>query len=169
MVQDWGVWVFLVLPLTCLLLMLKSLCMPSRRCQPATTKRRSPIVSLNLKGTLVDPASLTLKQSEVEPFLRLCRLSSLFTITQVTGDQEEATLLSRLKECGAYEAGLQRHRVMFCDSLPGAVSMVRQLQPLIHVEEDSWVTEQLNSKIASVFSAREGLQHCIATLEAIGS
>ncbi|KAL8273236.1 hypothetical protein Esti_002852 [Eimeria stiedai] len=144
--------------MTCLLYMFKSLFAPARVSQALRIKRKFPVVSLNLKGTLVDSKDLTLRRSEAETFLHLCGLCSLYTITQVADDNEEAELLSVLDECGAFDAGLQRHRVMFCDSLPGAVAMVRQLQPLIHIEDDSWVAEQLNSKVANVCMASDGLQ-----------
>ncbi|KAL8454365.1 hypothetical protein Emag_001468 [Eimeria magna] len=169
MIQDWAVWIFLALSMTCLLFMFKGLFAPSRVSKAPQFKRKSPVVSVNLKGTLVDSKDLTLRRSEIESFLCLCRLCSLYTVTQVADDHEEAELLTSLEECGAFDRGLQRHRVMFCDSLPGAVAMVRQLQPLLHIEDDSWVAEQLNSKVANVCMASDGLQHCLAAVEALAS
>ncbi|CDJ43984.1 hypothetical protein ETH_00004475 [Eimeria tenella] len=54
---------------------------------------------------------------------------------------------------------------MFCDTSPGAVAMVRQLQPHLHIETDAWVSEQLKGKIADVRTAKEGLQHYLTAME----
>ncbi|XP_026190508.1 peroxisome biogenesis protein 22 [Cyclospora cayetanensis] len=115
-------------------------------------------VSINLKGTLLDPVDLTVRTSILGDFLRLCRLSSLYTVTQVADDAEEEKILDILEKCASFETGLNRHRVMFCDTCHGAVSMIRQLQPQMHIEDNGWITTQLEGKVPRVCPAKEGLK-----------
>ncbi|CDJ60883.1 hypothetical protein, conserved [Eimeria maxima] len=120
--------------------------------------RKKKSLSLNLRGSLFDPADLSIISKQLEAFLSLCATCNVYTILKVDSDEEEQRILKALEDCGAFDAGLMRHRVMFCSSQSGAVAMIRQLQPHAHVENDTWIAEQLSGKIRAVCSAKEGLQ-----------
>ncbi|OEH77185.1 hypothetical protein cyc_05000 [Cyclospora cayetanensis] len=116
---------------------------------------RAVFRSIRKEDTLLDPVDLTVRTSILGDFLRLCRLSSLYTVTQVADDAEEEKILDILEKCASFETGLNRHRVMFCDTCHGAVSMIRQLQPQMHIEDNGWITTQLEGKVPRVCPAKE--------------
>ncbi|CDJ44429.1 Conserved Plasmodium protein, related, partial [Eimeria tenella] len=128
----WGLAIFLLTLLWCFV-HYYYLPIPERRPQTPPKKQKN-IVSLNLKGTLLNPSDLKVRASEVEAFLKLCETFAVYTVTQVADDAEEGAIREALNECGALDRGLKEHRIMFCDTSPGAVAMVRQLQPHLHIE-----------------------------------
>ncbi|CDI80775.1 hypothetical protein, conserved [Eimeria acervulina] len=87
----------------------------------------------------------------------------------VDSDAEEKLVLNLLEECGAFSAGLAKHRVMFCSTQNGAVAMIRQLQPHVHIEDDAFIAEQLNGKVRAVCSPQDGLQQCVDVMEGDGA
>ncbi|CAK9006103.1 unnamed protein product [Durusdinium trenchii] len=94
-----------------------------------------------LLGTSAEPAVA------LSAFLALCRGCEVFTFAAEATEEETLELLS---SAGAFDAGLQRHRVMFSSTLAGRGSMVRQLQPLLHLETSQEVVETLQGKVPEV-------------------
>merc|ERR1712039_475201 len=112
-------------------------------------KRRQ--ASIRLDGSLFAASSFgSCVDATVVPFLQLCSATDLFTVTHVCEDAQEAEALKTLETIGAFDAGLRRHRVMFASTADGVVSMIRQLQPAVHIEASSTVAENLTGKIDEV-------------------
>ncbi|CAK0811739.1 unnamed protein product [Prorocentrum cordatum] len=61
-----------------------------------------------------------------------------------------APVLAALEAMGAFGAGLRRHRAMFSSTAEGRGSMVRQLQPALHLEGHSEVVGALKGKTPNV-------------------
>mmetsp|Transcript_41072 Transcript_41072/g.108502 ORF Transcript_41072/g.108502 Transcript_41072/m.108502 type:complete len:193 (-) Transcript_41072:65-643(-) len=112
-------------------------------------KRRRPCVSLCLDGTLLDSSGVAVAEA-VGPFLELCAAAELFVVGLATTDAREEEVKTALESVGAFNAGLQRHRVMFSSTLEGRGSMVRQLQPALHLETEQSVASALTGKISEV-------------------
>eukprot|EP00933_Yihiella_yeosuensis_P008815 TRINITY_DN11447_c5_g1_i1.p1 TRINITY_DN11447_c5_g1~~TRINITY_DN11447_c5_g1_i1.p1 ORF type:complete len:214 (+),score=28.48 TRINITY_DN11447_c5_g1_i1:72-644(+) len=110
-------------------------------------KRRS--VSLALDGTLIG-VSADAKDSAVSVFLELCKSCEVFPIALVENDKAESEVIANLESMGAFAAGLRRHRLMFCSTAAGRGSMVRQLQPDLHLEATPTVAETLSGKVKEV-------------------
>ncbi|EPT27633.1 putative transmembrane protein [Toxoplasma gondii TgCatPRC2] len=102
----------------------------------------------------------------IDPFLSLCSWSKLFVFVQVNTDEEEQQVLDELEKLQAFERGLQRHRVMFSSTRNGRASMVRQLQPLTHIDADDFIAVTLEGKVPNVVYLQEPLKECVAVLQA---
>lgn len=80
----------------------------------------------------------TLKtQSEVEVLLQLARSAELYLITRVDTDEEEAGVIRALREAGLVgdsAAESNKAAALFCSSIVGQTSMVRQLEPSVHID-----------------------------------
>ncbi|KAF8822579.1 hypothetical protein IE077_003427 [Cardiosporidium cionae] len=115
--------------------------------------RRKPVISLTLNEILLKfgpKKEITLVDESSTAFLRLCSLTELYVFTEVTSCEEEAIVLSILKGLNAFESGLKPHRLMFSSTSEGRVSMVRQLQPLLHIDCNYSVTKALSGKVQQV-------------------
>eukprot|EP00435_Cladocopium_sp_Y103_P045557 s1891_g13.t1 len=136
------IWTILALVAGLLLLLSKS-CTSS---SPKRPKQRATVsISLDiLQGAAADAA---------ERFLELCRLCEVYTFSlEVDGEATkcEQRTLELLASIGAFEAGLKRHRVMFSSTLAGRGSMVRQLQPSVHLDSEKEVVDTLLGKVNEV-------------------
>ena len=84
---------------------------------------------------LQDSASV---QETAIPILReLVKHANVFLITHVIDDVGEATVRGALEDVGLVgpSAGqIKAHRLIFCSTLEGKVSIVRQLEPELHVD-----------------------------------
>eukprot|EP00070_Physeter_catodon_P046668 XP_028353562.1 uncharacterized protein LOC114487492 [Physeter catodon] len=127
-----------------------------------------PCASICLNDILLkrkDGDKLCLEESAVQPFLSLCSWSRLYVFVQVKDDEEEH-VMNELERIQAFDRGLLRHRVMFCSTMEGRASMVRQLQPLTHVDADSFIGVTLDGKVPNVVCLREPLKECVDVLQA---
>eukprot|EP00405_Crypthecodinium_cohnii_P007415 CAMPEP_0206424934 /NCGR_PEP_ID=MMETSP0324_2-20121206/3506_1 /ASSEMBLY_ACC=CAM_ASM_000836 /TAXON_ID=2866 /ORGANISM="Crypthecodinium cohnii, Strain Seligo" /LENGTH=189 /DNA_ID=CAMNT_0053889649 /DNA_START=14 /DNA_END=580 /DNA_ORIENTATION=- len=113
------------------------------------SKNRSK-VTVALDGTLLSAPTQELQEAAIAPLLTLCETSELFTIALAQTDADEDRVRSVLESCGVYSKGLRHHRVMFSSTPEGRASMVRQLQPALHIESDVNVATALSGKIPSL-------------------
>ncbi|CEM03475.1 unnamed protein product [Vitrella brassicaformis CCMP3155] len=68
----------------------------------------------------------------------------------VRNDADERQVRQTLEVMGAYHRGLRPHRVMFCGSTAGRASMVRQLQPMTHIESNPEILSAVKGKVPNV-------------------
>jgi len=92
-------------------------------------------------------APVEIQDAAVAPFLEICSKCDVFAFALASDDQREAAVRQVLEQIGAFDSGLQRHRLMFSSSDTGRASMVRQLQPAIHFELMPVVAESLAGKV----------------------
>ncbi|PFH36776.1 hypothetical protein BESB_049680 [Besnoitia besnoiti] len=133
-----------------------------------TTFRPCASICLNeilLKRTS-DGQKFTVDEAAVAPFLALCSWSKLFVFTQVRNDEDEHQVFDELQRIRAFHHGLHRHRVMFSSTRNGRASMVRQLQPLTHIDADGFIAATLDGKVPNVVHLREPLKDCVDVLQA---
>ncbi len=81
---------------------------------------------------------------------QLARHSLLHFIACVESDAEERRVLGALQELGLFDAGLKRHRVLFCSTPLGKVAMSRQLEPTLFIDGDATSTLALEPHLSSV-------------------
>eukprot|EP01066_Platyproteum_vivax_P005235 Platyproteum_vivax@DN16660_c0_g1_i1.p1 len=86
----------------------------------------------------------------VTPFLLLCEVAELFVFAQVETDEQEADIKRILTDIKSIEAGLKPHRIMFSGTHEGRASMIRQLQPMTHVETHRDTVSTLQGKVPNV-------------------
>ena len=77
-------------------------------------------------------------QQAVAPIVHeLARNANIFLITHVIDDVGEATVRGALEDVGLVgnsEGQIKSHRLVFCSTLEGKVSIVRQLEPDLHID-----------------------------------
>ena len=81
--------------------------------------------------------SATLRQAAVPILRELANNASVYLMTHVIDDVGEATVRGALEDAGliGLDAGqIKPHRVLFCSTLEGKVSIVRQLEPDLHID-----------------------------------
>lgn len=75
------------------------------------------------------------------PILReLANNAQVYLITHVVDDVGEATVRGALEDAGLIGPNpgqIKPHRILFCSTLEGKVSMVRQLEPELHIDGHS--------------------------------
>ena len=84
--------------------------------------------------------SATLHQAAVPILRELANNASVYLMTHVIDDVGEATVRGALEDAGliGHNAGqIKPHRVLFCSTLEGKVSIVRQLEPDLHIDGHS--------------------------------
>ncbi|CAE7275370.1 PEX22, partial [Symbiodinium pilosum] len=104
-------------------------------------------VSISLDGLLLGLAD---SGPAVANFLEFCQSCEVFAFSVADSDAREAQVLQMLDSLGARRAGFKRHRLMFSSTQEGRVSMVRQLQPDLHLEASPEVAEALLGKVPDV-------------------
>mmetsp|Transcript_35818 Transcript_35818/g.82212 ORF Transcript_35818/g.82212 Transcript_35818/m.82212 type:complete len:185 (+) Transcript_35818:50-604(+) len=106
-------------------------------------------VSAYLDASLLQAEANSAAQA-VSSFIQLCASCEVFALAVAEDDAREREILKLLESVGAFDAGLQRHRVMFSSTDAGRASMVRQLQPAVHIEADSEIAAALEGKVPEV-------------------
>ncbi|CXI39135.1 conserved Plasmodium protein, unknown function [Plasmodium berghei] len=111
-----------------------------------------PIISLCLNDIVLkiigDNAQII--ENVIEPLRKLCSISELFVVAQISNDAQETNIINLLKKIGLFNTGLKEHRLMFCSTSNGRASMIRQLRPLTHVDNDETVIKTLTGKIPNL-------------------
>ncbi|DBA73366.1 TPA: hypothetical protein ACH3X1_011410 [Trebouxia sp. C0004] len=81
--------------------------------------------------------SASVRQQAVPLLLELAKNANVFLITHVIDDVGESTVRGALEDVGlvgASEGQIKPHRLVFCSTLEGKVSIVRQLEPELHID-----------------------------------
>eukprot|EP00276_Gloeochaete_wittrockiana_P005295 CAMPEP_0184669324 /NCGR_PEP_ID=MMETSP0308-20130426/76742_1 /TAXON_ID=38269 /ORGANISM="Gloeochaete witrockiana, Strain SAG 46.84" /LENGTH=202 /DNA_ID=CAMNT_0027115529 /DNA_START=101 /DNA_END=709 /DNA_ORIENTATION=+ len=95
-------------------------------------------------------AELYVQESALNTLLDLSRTTDLYLITRCDDDATEQNVLSALDRAGLFDAGLNRYKVLFCSTVMGKASIVRQLEPNMHIDEDDVVISTLKPHIKSL-------------------
>lgn len=78
-----------------------------------------------------------MRQQAVPLLLELVKNANVFLVTHVIDDVGEATVRGALEDVGlvgSSEGQIKPHRLIFCSTLEGKVSIVRQLEPELHID-----------------------------------
>lgn len=107
--------------------------------------------------------------------LDICTYSKAVFISKVDSDEEETLvrqfIKNKLLTTGTWNnVDLPDHRVLFSSSHEGRVSMVRQLEPTIHIETVESVAEALKGKIPNLVYLGSGndqttLEECASVVK----
>ncbi|KEG02406.1 conserved Plasmodium protein, unknown function [Plasmodium vinckei vinckei] len=111
-----------------------------------------PIISLCLNDIVLKIIgnNAHIIENVIEPLTQLCSISEVFVVAQVSNDTQETNIINLLKKTGLFDKGLKEHRLMFCSTSNGRASMIRQLRPLTHVDNDETVIKTLTGKIPNL-------------------
>ena len=81
--------------------------------------------------------SASVQQAAVPIMHELLKNANVFLVTHVMDDVGEATVRGALEDVGLVgtsEGQIKPHRLVFCSTLEGKVSIVRQLEPDLHID-----------------------------------
>eukprot|EP01060_Flectonema_neradi_P002437 TRINITY_DN114_c1_g2_i1.p1 TRINITY_DN114_c1_g2~~TRINITY_DN114_c1_g2_i1.p1 ORF type:complete len:225 (+),score=26.04 TRINITY_DN114_c1_g2_i1:47-676(+) len=86
--------------------------------------------------TLRDPTNPSLAFTDENKALlqNVAKTCDLHVVRLVNNEAEEKETLEILRQCGALEAGLKEHCVLFCETIVGKQAIARQLNPSIYIE-----------------------------------
>lgn len=77
-----------------------------------------------------------LREEIVPAFKRFTTLFDVYFIVRVDSDEAEEQVLVALRNAGMFEPGLlDERKVVFCETDVGRISVARQLEPHLHVDE----------------------------------
>lgn len=88
----------------------------------------------------------TLRNEAVDVVKEICSCADTYIITQVQDDVGQAVLTGSLEAAGligSRKGQLQPHHVLFCTTLEGKVSIVRQLEPDLHIDGSAKTIDDL--------------------------
>lgn len=94
--------------------------------------------------------SATVRQAAVSILHGLAANASVYLITHVIDDIGEATVRGALENAGLVGPNpgqIKPHRVLFCSTLEGKVSIVRQLEPDLHIDGHPTTVRHLSSQM----------------------
>lgn len=77
---------------------------------------------------------LSVRAAAVGYLKRFAKVADLYFIVWVESDGGEGEVRDALREAGVFGAGLDERKVVFCETEGGRVSVVRQLEPQLHID-----------------------------------
>lgn len=78
------------------------------------------------------------------PYLkRLAEKCDLYIIVHIANDASEIAVKDALRNAGIYSAGMDERKTLFCETVNGRVSMVRQLEPHLHIDPNPDIVTNL--------------------------
>lgn len=89
---------------------------------------------------------VTLRSEAVDVLREVCSCADTYIITQVQDDVGQAVLTGSLEAAGlvgSQPGQLQPHHLLFCSTLDGKVSIVRQLEPDLHIDGSATTIDDL--------------------------
>lgn len=101
-------------------------------------------------GSSSAPMRLTLRPEVVPALCTLASTVELYLLTRVSSDEGESEVVSALVDGGVIAAGMNVHKALFCETVEGRVSMVRQLEPQLALDEAPGVVDALGRFVKSV-------------------
>ncbi|GIX61617.1 peroxisome biogenesis protein 22 [Babesia caballi] len=107
-------------------------------------------LSLYVNNLIFSKGTHEIVESNVPPLAQLGDKCNLYLFVQVPSEDLIVPIREGLVEAGAFEGGLKKHRVMFSTTSAGRSSMVRQLQPVLHMESDESVVQTLLGKVPNL-------------------
>ncbi|KAL0043384.1 hypothetical protein WJX79_003269 [Trebouxia sp. C0005] len=112
--------------------------------------------------------SASVRQQAVPLLLELVKNANVFLVTHVIDDVGEATVRGALEDVGlvgSSEGQIKPHRLIFCSTLEGKVSIVRQLEPELHIDGHPTTVEDLKRFMPQILHITQpGRADCRARL-----
>eukprot|EP00919_Chromeraceae_sp_WS-2016_P076157 GHVR01180042.1.p1 GENE.GHVR01180042.1~~GHVR01180042.1.p1 ORF type:complete len:245 (+),score=74.08 GHVR01180042.1:17-751(+) len=124
-------------------------CMVSRKCVDISSD--TPLhVSVCLNGTVIDEIkdnNVMMCEGQINSLKSLNNYFNVITITMVESNSEELAVRNALisEECGVLP-----HRLLFCSSERSKISIVRQLQPYVHIDSNSQIINELTGHVENL-------------------
>jgi hypothetical protein len=82
----------------------------------------------------VDGGVLAVRLAALPYLKRFAKMCDMYVIARVAEDGVEDEVRGALRDAGVFEAGMDERKVLFCETIDGRVSVVRQLEPHLHID-----------------------------------
>ncbi|KAA8497270.1 Peroxisome biogenesis protein 22 [Porphyridium purpureum] len=87
--------------------------------------------------------SCELNSEAAEAIEKLAGTFNLYMIVRVDTDQDEQLVRLAFEKVGLFTTGAAKHKLLFCETLMGRASIARQIEPELHMDSSTIVTESL--------------------------
>ncbi|XP_073011847.1 peroxisome biogenesis protein 22-like [Typha latifolia] len=88
---------------------------------------------------------VTVRLSVVELLLEIAKHCDLYLMETILDDESEERVISALENAGLFQTGgLMKEKVLFCSTVSGRTSFVRQLEADWHIDSDIEIISQLS-------------------------
>lgn len=78
------------------------------------------------------------------PYLkRIAAMCDLYLVVHILNDESEIAVKEALRSAGIYESGMDERKTLFCETLDGRISIVRQLDPHLHIDPNPEIVSSL--------------------------
>lgn len=106
--------------------------------------------------------SATVRDECVAALQQMSAIADVYLIAHVADDVGQAAVTGALEACGALASGagpappgtIRPHRLLFCSTLEGKVSIVRQLEPDLHVDGHPMTVHDLQRFVPQLLHVR---------------
>jgi len=78
-----------------------------------------------------------------DAFVELCRSYDMYLVTTVSDKKQVDQVREFLEQSGLHDEGLDRRKVLFCETNKGRESFARQIEPSIHIDGDPVIVQAL--------------------------
>lgn len=101
-------------------------------------------ISSHLFAEHAETGALVVRDDAVPAIKRLAGRVRVYVVTEVASDEGEEKVKAALRGAGLFADGLlDERKVLFCETALGRVSVARQLDPDLHVDESAQVVSAL--------------------------
>lgn len=121
-----------------------------RRTPPALTVENDQFVVISLNDLLISApsGSAEIVYSNIEIFTELVRSANRIVLLYTT-TQTQAEIETLLNSAGLFNAGFPKHRLVLTSTVEGRVSVAREIQPIVFVDSDAKVVDDISGKVPS--------------------
>ncbi|RHY40941.1 hypothetical protein DYB34_012547 [Aphanomyces astaci] len=90
---------------------------------------------------LDSPTSRTFAEAAIAIVVDLIAVSDLFLLFHVQSEADKRDILHAVSQVPQFawhpatQTGLQVHKILFCSTVAGNIALVRQIEPVVHVED----------------------------------
>ncbi|KAF0687919.1 Aste57867_20411 [Aphanomyces stellatus] len=130
---------------------------PSQKKLHARLPQKSNARSICLSGNvLLDASTRAFPPASVGLLVDFVAVSDLFVIFYVRDEAEKKAIqdtvasVPQLAWDPKTRSGIPAHKFLFCSSVPGNIALVRQIEPLVHIEDNREVAVGLRPFLPSI-------------------
>ncbi|KAH9116707.1 hypothetical protein AeMF1_009353 [Aphanomyces euteiches] len=113
-------------------------------------------ISLSGNSLFEDRRAHTISQATVQLLVDLIAVSDLFLLFKVDGEAEMKAIQLAIRNVPELtwnpkiQSGIQTHKLLFCSSVAGKIALVRQIEPVVTIEDNKDVVLGLRPFLPSI-------------------
>ncbi len=124
---------------------------------------------------------MVIVRTQLSTLQQLAQCCDLYIVAQVSSDEQERAILKSLTAAAEHDStstssslslcdcGLNRHKILFCETARGQIAIARQLEPQLFVGTDGGVTSELSRFLPNVSRVTPTCSFVSTTLSSLSS